>query len=70
MVTHVAVVFFLLLEVQVSTVMALSPEIPVLYGSMSFFLTISHNIFLLYYVDMFVSVYRIDKVSFWIGEVS
>lgn len=38
------------------------------YGSMSFFLTILHNIFLLYHVDMFVTVYKIDKTSFWIAE--
>lgn len=38
------------------------------YGSMAFFLTILHNIFLLYHVDLFVSVYKIDKTSFWIGE--
>ncbi|KAK6178037.1 hypothetical protein SNE40_012876 [Patella caerulea] len=38
------------------------------YGSMSFFITIVHNIFLLYHVEIFVSVYRIDKTSFWIGE--
>lgn len=38
------------------------------YGSMSLFLTILHNVFLLYHVDMFVTVYKIDKTSFWIGE--
>ncbi|KAM4635855.1 transmembrane protein 180 [Discoglossus pictus] len=40
----------------------------VLYGSLSFFISILHNVFLLYYVDTFVSVYKIDKLSFWIGE--
>ncbi|XP_066457024.1 transmembrane protein 180 [Eleutherodactylus coqui] len=40
----------------------------VLYGSLSFFLSVLHNVFLLYYVDTFVSVYKIDKMSFWIGE--
>ncbi|KAL3863568.1 hypothetical protein ACJMK2_005319 [Sinanodonta woodiana] len=39
------------------------------YGSLSLFTTILHNIFLLYHVDMFVSVYKIDKTSFWIGEI-
>ncbi|XP_029645301.1 transmembrane protein 180 [Octopus sinensis] len=38
------------------------------YGSLSLFTTILHNIFLLYHVDMFVSFYKIDKLSFWIGE--
>jgi Na+/melibiose symporter-like transporter len=38
------------------------------YGSISLYTAILHNIFLLYHVDMFVSVYKIDKVSFWIGE--
>ncbi|XP_028651574.1 transmembrane protein 180 [Erpetoichthys calabaricus] len=40
----------------------------VLYGSISLFVSILHNVFLLYYVDTFVSVYKIDKVSFWVGE--
>ncbi|XP_042192873.1 transmembrane protein 180 [Callorhinchus milii] len=40
----------------------------VLYGFLSLFVSILHNVFLLYYVDTFVSVYKIDKVSFWIGE--
>nr|KAG5687659.1 hypothetical protein BaRGS_027551 [Batillaria attramentaria] len=38
------------------------------YGSIAFFTSILHNVFLLYHVDMFVSVYKIDKMSFWIGE--
>lgn len=37
---------------------------------MSLFIALLNNVFLLYYVDLFVSVYRIDKMSFWIGEVS
>ncbi|XP_077406670.1 transmembrane protein 180 isoform X1 [Vanacampus margaritifer] len=40
----------------------------VLYGSLALFTSILHNVFLLYYVDTFVSVYKIDKVSFWLGE--
>uniref|UniRef100_U3I7B5 Major facilitator superfamily domain containing 13A n=2 Tax=Anas TaxID=8835 RepID=U3I7B5_ANAPP len=40
----------------------------VIYGSLSLFVSILHNVFLLYYVDTFVSVYKIDKLSFWIGE--
>lgn len=39
------------------------------YGAMTLFLSLTHNVFLLYYVDVFVNVYKIDKVSFWIGEV-
>lgn len=42
----------------------------VLYGSLALFVSILHNVFLLYYVDTFVSVYKIDKLSFWVGEVS
>jgi len=38
------------------------------YGSIALFTYILHNLFLLYHVDMFVSVYKIDKLSFWIGE--
>ncbi|XP_051055790.1 transmembrane protein 180 isoform X3 [Phodopus roborovskii] len=40
----------------------------VVYGSLALFISILHNVFLLYYVDTFVSVYKINKVSFWIGE--
>ncbi|XP_040599407.1 transmembrane protein 180 isoform X2 [Mesocricetus auratus] len=40
----------------------------VVYGSLALFTSILHNVFLLYYVDTFVSVYKINKVSFWIGE--
>ncbi|XP_072768802.1 transmembrane protein 180 isoform X1 [Nerophis lumbriciformis] len=40
----------------------------VLYGSLALFTSVLHNVFLLYYVDTFVSVYKIDKVSFWVGE--
>jgi len=42
----------------------------VLYGSLALFISILHNVFLLYYVETFVSIYKIDKVSFWVGEVS
>lgn len=41
----------------------------VLYGSLALFTSVLHNVFLLYYVETFVSVYKIDKVSFWVGEV-
>lgn len=37
---------------------------------MSLYIAILHNVFLLYYVDIFVSVYKIDRDSFWLGEVS
>nr|XP_057934201.1 transmembrane protein 180 [Doryrhamphus excisus] len=40
----------------------------VLYGSLALFTSVLHNVFLLYYVETFVSVYKIDKVSFWVGE--
>jgi len=45
-------------------------SISLLYGCISFFITIIHNVFLLYHIDMFVTVYKIDKLSFWLGEVS
>lgn len=38
------------------------------YGSISLFITVLHNVFLLYHIEMFVSVFKIDKTSFWIGE--
>nr|XP_040032467.1 transmembrane protein 180 [Gasterosteus aculeatus aculeatus]XP_040032468.1 transmembrane protein 180 [Gasterosteus aculeatus aculeatus] len=40
----------------------------VLYGSLALFISILHNVFLLYYVETFVSIYKIDKLSFWVGE--
>ena len=40
----------------------------VYYGSISLFTSILQNIFLLYHVETFVSIYKIDKMSFWIGE--
>lgn len=39
------------------------------YGSLALFVSVLHNVFLLYYVDTFVSVYKIDKAAFWVGEV-
>lgn len=39
------------------------------YGSMSFFITMLQNIFLLYHIEMFVSVRKIDRLSFWIAEI-
>lgn len=42
---------------------------PVVYGSLALFISILHNVFLLYYVDTFVSVYKINKAAFWVGEV-
>ena len=38
------------------------------YGSISLFSTILHNVFLIYHIEMFISVFAIDKVSFWAGE--
>uniref|UniRef100_A0A1A8BF90 Transmembrane protein 180 n=1 Tax=Nothobranchius kadleci TaxID=1051664 RepID=A0A1A8BF90_NOTKA len=40
----------------------------VLYGSLALFTSILHNVFLLYYVETFVAIYKIDKISFWVGE--
>lgn len=42
----------------------------VVYGSLALFISILHNVFLLYYVDTFVSVYKINKAAFWVGEAS
>ncbi|XP_023571227.1 transmembrane protein 180 isoform X2 [Octodon degus] len=41
---------------------------PVVYGSLALFTSVLHNVFLLYYVDTFVSVYKINRTAFWIGE--
>uniref|UniRef100_A0ABI7XCL6 Major facilitator superfamily domain containing 13A n=1 Tax=Felis catus TaxID=9685 RepID=A0ABI7XCL6_FELCA len=40
----------------------------VVYGSLALFISVLHNVFLLYYVDTFVSVYKINKTAFWVGE--
>ena len=47
---------------------SLDLHLETIYGSLSLFTTIIHNVFLLYHVDLFVSVYKIDKLSFWFGE--
>ncbi|XP_037351941.1 transmembrane protein 180 isoform X1 [Talpa occidentalis] len=46
----------------------LSLPTAVVYGSLALFISVLHNVFLLYYVDTFVSVYKINKVAFWVGE--
>ena len=38
------------------------------YGVMALFNAMLHNVFLLYHVETFVSVYKIDKLAFWVGE--
>ena len=38
------------------------------YGSISLFTTILHNVFILYHIEMFLNVFKINKTSFWIGE--
>ena len=46
----------------------ISHKLGICYGSMALFLSILQNVFLLYHVETFVSIYKIDKMSFWIGE--
>ena len=43
-------------------------KIQVVYGSFSFYTTIINSLFLLYHVDLYVKIYKIDKTSFWLGE--
>jgi Na+/melibiose symporter-like transporter len=38
------------------------------YGSISFYITSLNTLFILYHVDAYLNIYRIDKTSFWIGE--
>lgn len=40
------------------------------YGGIALFISLLNNIFLLFYVDTFVNIYKIDSTSFWIGEVN
>lgn len=51
-----------------SSVWRAASSTAVLYGSLALFTSVLHNVFLLYYVETFVSVYKIDKISFWVGE--
>ena len=43
-------------------------KICICYGSIALFQSMLHNVFLLFHVETFVSIYKIDKSSFWIGE--
>ena len=43
-------------------------ELGLAYGSVGLFTAVLHNVFLLYHVDTFVSIYKIDKHSFWFAE--
>lgn len=43
-------------------------KIGMLYGSFGLFSAILHNVFLLYHVETFISIYKIDKYSFWVAE--
>ncbi|CAD5112739.1 DgyrCDS1958 [Dimorphilus gyrociliatus] len=47
----------------------MATNIGVYYGGIAFFTSLVHNVFLLYHVQMFVSVYKIQKYSFWIAEI-
>ena len=47
----------------------MNKKISIYYGSLSFFMAILHNIFLLYHVDVCLSFYKIDKFSFWLSEL-
>eukprot|EP00117_Sycon_ciliatum_P044873 scpid44646/ scgid32311/ Transmembrane protein 180 len=38
------------------------------YGLMSFCQAVLHNLFLVYHVDVFVSVFKISQSAFWLGE--
>ena len=49
--------------------MAIKISFHAAYGGIALFISLLNNIFLLYYVDTFVNVYKIDRKSFWIGEV-
>ncbi|XP_014667032.1 PREDICTED: transmembrane protein 180-like [Priapulus caudatus] len=44
-------------------------KVDLAYGSIALFTTIVHNVFLLYHVETFLSIYKIDKFSFWVGEI-
>eukprot|EP00039_Didymoeca_costata_P024016 m.8990 g.8990 ORF g.8990 m.8990 type:complete len:522 (-) comp3989_c0_seq1:108-1673(-) len=39
------------------------------YGSSALFLGLIHNLFLIYHVELFISVYRISEAALWWGEL-
>lgn len=43
-------------------------KIELSYGSISFYITSINTLFILYHVDAYLNLYKIDKTSFWIGE--
>ena len=49
--------------------MKLEDRVGLCYGSISLFSTVLHNVFLIYHIETFVSIYKIDKTSFWTGEM-
>ena len=58
--------FYLKLPVHIITMV--DRKLGLCYGSIELFNTMLHNLFLLYHVETFVAIYKIDKMSFWIGE--
>jgi hypothetical protein len=45
-----------------------STKIALAYSATSFAATAIHNLFILYYVDLFFSVYKLDHTWFYVGE--
>lgn len=43
-------------------------KIQLFYGSFSFYITIINSLFILYHVDAYVNLFKINKNEFWIGE--
>jgi hypothetical protein len=43
-------------------------QIQLLYGSFSFYISIINSLFILYHVDAYVNLFKINKNEFWIGE--
>ena len=48
--------------------MHIDRRIEICYGSISFYITSLNTLFILYHVDAYLNLYKIDKTSFWIGE--
>ena len=48
--------------------MQIDRRIELYYGSISFYITSLNTLFILYHVDAYLNIYKIDQTSFWIGE--
>ena len=44
-------------------------KLAIAYGAASFSAAALHNLFLIYYVDLFFTIYKLSKEWFYVGEI-